>query len=289
MVIKVCALCQQEKNLLKSHLVPAFVIRWLKETSATGYIRNGTNPNRRVQDGVKNELLCWDCEQKFSKAERHFAENVFMKVKNNEPITPDNHLMRYFVISQSWRVAQYFLENHKPLYLEFIPIIEKALEDWRCFLLGAKPDVEFAKHYLMASPFIDDKAILSIDQKINLYLHRQIDAALICPPQEVGVGAYTLLHGMIIYSPINPSHIENPSNSEIFLHTKFDIFSDFGPNVVTDFIMKRARRMSEIDLTVSENQRNMVSSAILSDIERFEKSESFVPAPFTISPKKTEK
>ncbi|MEY4531971.1 MAG: hypothetical protein RLZZ156_2694 [Deinococcota bacterium] len=287
MALEFCALCQLEKDLQESHLIPAFAIRWLKQTSATSHIRNATNPNRRIQDGLTSKLLCWDCEQKFSIAEKHFAENIFMKVKKENPITPDNGLMRYFVVSLSWRVTLYFFNKNKNLYVDFLPIIEKALENWRLYLLGVKPNLEFANHYLWVSPLIDDEAILNLDQKINLYLHRQIDAALISPPQEVGVGAYTLLPGIGIYSPLYPKSIENPSNSKIILDEMFNVFSDFGPNVVTDFILKRARRMSEIDLIASEKQRNIVTSAVLGDLDRFENSESYIPAKFTVALKKS--
>lgn len=74
---EICALCNQESELRESHIIPKFVFDYIKETSATGYLRNVTSINRRLQDGPKRKLLCHDCEQKFSIAEKYFAETVF--------------------------------------------------------------------------------------------------------------------------------------------------------------------------------------------------------------------
>jgi hypothetical protein len=42
-----CALCHNVKELKDSHIIPAFVYRWIKETSATGYLTFSENIDRR--------------------------------------------------------------------------------------------------------------------------------------------------------------------------------------------------------------------------------------------------
>jgi len=49
-----CRLCSRARELQLSHIVPAFVYRWLKDLSGTGFLRFGKNPNRREQDGLKD-------------------------------------------------------------------------------------------------------------------------------------------------------------------------------------------------------------------------------------------
>src|SRR5262245_14566714 len=71
-----CRLCHDEAPLQLSHVLPAFVTRWLRETSV-GHIRMVETPNRRVQDGPKAHLLCTKCEQVFSGWEKAFAERIF--------------------------------------------------------------------------------------------------------------------------------------------------------------------------------------------------------------------
>jgi hypothetical protein len=62
-----CAFCGEHKSLKDSHVLPAFVYRWLRTRSGTGHIRNTENPNRRVQDGLKFPWLCGDCESQFNR------------------------------------------------------------------------------------------------------------------------------------------------------------------------------------------------------------------------------
>jgi hypothetical protein len=73
-----CALCKEERELKQSHITPAFVIRWIKRTRATPYLRSPINTNIPSQDGKKIPLLCADCEQLFSDVEKVFAEKIFI-------------------------------------------------------------------------------------------------------------------------------------------------------------------------------------------------------------------
>jgi len=77
MPISLCRLCRATKELQESHILPGFVFRWKKETSATGYLRFGQQPNLRVQDGVKLHLLCRECERRFNNWETEFANRIF--------------------------------------------------------------------------------------------------------------------------------------------------------------------------------------------------------------------
>jgi hypothetical protein len=69
-----CRLCDSEAELLESHVIPAFVFRFLKQG---GPIRNSRTPNRRVQDGDKEYWLCSSCEGLFNKDETAFATKLF--------------------------------------------------------------------------------------------------------------------------------------------------------------------------------------------------------------------
>jgi len=73
-----CRLCLECPAIENSHVIPSFVFRPIKSDSPTGYFRNPNNPNRRLQDGDKLQLLCPQCEQRFGNAESEFATNVFL-------------------------------------------------------------------------------------------------------------------------------------------------------------------------------------------------------------------
>jgi hypothetical protein len=49
-----------------SHIVQSFAGKWLKESSATGFMRELRAPNERIQDVWKTQLLCRDCAQLLS-------------------------------------------------------------------------------------------------------------------------------------------------------------------------------------------------------------------------------
>jgi len=53
-----CRLCQADADLQLSHILPAFVFRWLRESAGGNPIRNTSTPNLRVQDGLKRYWLC---------------------------------------------------------------------------------------------------------------------------------------------------------------------------------------------------------------------------------------
>src|SRR3954468_11545726 len=78
-----CALCKQPKPLCDSHIIPAFVGKWLKETSATVYLRSALSPDLRQQDLLTKRLLCADCEGRFSGFERLAAERLVLPYMAN--------------------------------------------------------------------------------------------------------------------------------------------------------------------------------------------------------------
>ena len=61
---KPCHLCEKTAVLRKSHVLPAFLFRWLRTSSATGHLRFAENINRRIQDGWKLESYCNDSDMK---------------------------------------------------------------------------------------------------------------------------------------------------------------------------------------------------------------------------------
>jgi len=111
----ICKLCQNEKELMESHIVPSFAFRWLKKTSATGFLRTVLEANKRVEDGRKQKLLCKECEHIFNKSETQFANKVYYPYVEKEldaagvaqgiikEIQYEDWLLR-FIISVHWRL-----------------------------------------------------------------------------------------------------------------------------------------------------------------------------------------
>ena len=71
-----CALCQQNRPLRKSHIIPEFLYRALYEAEIHRYNTFGLDGSPELgleQKGERENLLCDECEQRFSDYERHAA------------------------------------------------------------------------------------------------------------------------------------------------------------------------------------------------------------------------
>lgn len=68
-----CKLCMEEKELHNSHIIPEFLYKTLYDEKHRFYeISTDKNiKNRHIQKGLRERLLCKECEQHFSKNERY--------------------------------------------------------------------------------------------------------------------------------------------------------------------------------------------------------------------------
>jgi hypothetical protein len=116
--IRACALCCKPKELRDSHIVPNFLWKQsgVKAAKKTFALISPTHPKcdePHRQDGLKEYLLCHDCEQQFNRYETYAAGRLFHK---NGPIRrpPDNHFvwegleyrrLKLFQMSILWRMG----------------------------------------------------------------------------------------------------------------------------------------------------------------------------------------
>lgn len=154
-----CALCREIKELQLSHIVPKFIGRYLKQTSI-GNIRSQENPDKPVQDIEKHYMLCHECEERFSAAERYFANTIFYPYKKNKQEKFDyNEQLYYFMTSLSWR----------SLYLDIvdfvregnirIDVLEKMIESekiMRDYLLKKRADIGNIENHIFFFDQIQD-------------------------------------------------------------------------------------------------------------------------------------
>ena len=177
-----CKLCHKETELCNSHIIPSFVSKWMKKTSATGYMRHNENANKRVEDGKKVKLLCNDCEGIFSKYEKEFADNIFYPYVNKElsiegiaqgiiqEISYDSWLLK-FVISVHWRMS---ISNS---WGTLTPKLQQKIDEFkiiaRDFLIGERNDSGLNESHLfflynLASA--DGDFPDNINEHVNRYL-----------------------------------------------------------------------------------------------------------------------
>jgi hypothetical protein len=175
-----CALCKSEESHEESHIIPAFIYRWLKESSPTGFLRNTESPNQRIQDGVKLPLLGSKCEDDFCVLEKKFAETVFNEVHRkgkNELAFEYSDWLSKFCVSISWRTLTYITEKGK---INELPhkqgsLLAEPLEIWRKYLLGEASDIgPFRQHFIILdAPVSGLTAEDLVDMAI--YIKRAVD------------------------------------------------------------------------------------------------------------------
>lgn len=106
----ICALYDEETELLKSHIYPNFVIRYTKNTGSS-YLRNFTEPEKRQQDGPKIPLLGFRAEQEFSQREKWFSETIFKPYLKGKYSLKYNENLYFFTISFLWRIIHLNLRS----------------------------------------------------------------------------------------------------------------------------------------------------------------------------------
>ncbi len=282
--IKKCALCKQERKLCKSHIIPKFYFDWLKKTSATGYLRSAHEPNKRQQDGLKEYLLCADCENIFSKFEKYFADTFFYPYLNDyvdeilidngscEPIQYDENLRR-FALSIQWRHLSVSRVNTLQLYQKNTTLIENIKENWRKYLLNVSSIEPHGETYMILLSNPKNMKILDAPYQ-NGYLLRTCDLTLGENPQnELFVcskfGPFILLTGL------QPQIIPNLLNTRIRKSGKFLRKFELSNDYITKFIFQdRPRLLAEL-YKMSDSQNEKIRKSVFSNLKRAKNSLTF--------------
>ncbi len=173
----ICKLCSKDKELVESHIIPKFIFKWMKETG-TEFLRAGRSPNLRNQDGIKEYLLCNECEQLLGKSEKWFAENIFNPyLKNNQVVFIYEDLLSKFSVSLLWRIlltSDIREQNNKS---RFEKKINEAFIEWKLFLFEGKIPRVYNEIHLLFIP--DEWGASQPHRYISRYFGRDIDGNII--------------------------------------------------------------------------------------------------------------
>lgn len=207
-----CALCRKDKPLQISHIVPSFVGKWLKDSSATGFMRELRAPSERTQDVWKTQLLCRECEQLLSGFETYFAKEIFYPYfeGKNKSLTYDDRFLK-FAVSLSWRLLVLNEENFKKNYPQLLKYSSQAEETWRSYLLGCSLDPGPFEHHIF---FFDQIAEgQNIPTDFQWYTLRTVDSTVVGNNEKALV--YSKLPSIMIVSAIHPANLEGWNNTKI--------------------------------------------------------------------------
>lgn len=278
----ICKLCEKESHLQKSHLYPKFVVKWIKETSMNGYLRNQVDINRRQQDGPKYDWFCRDCEQILSQAEKRFSENVFKpyttavdsgKFSNIFPATLSGEYILRFVIGLQLR-SVLAVDDFERLSQEQRAKISKFMSHWRKFLLGKSPKTGECESHILLLTTTKDVMVKGntrdFPPNINRYLVRSLDNTILFSDDGEYLGVYTKLGPMAFYTSIIPRRVKGLENTKIAMKentlTRPQIFGD---ECITNFIwFDRPLEVESVKGDISEKQSNVISDSMKKDPEK---------------------
>lgn len=279
-MIKICRLCQSEREVKLSHIVPRFVLEWLFNTSP-GYLRNASNPNLRIQDGIKSELLCEDCEQRLSKWEKAFAENIFKPLHESHgktAIFPYNDWAMKFAVSVSWRV----LSHIKQLGLSHFSEKQKksadrALETWAEFLLNNRDDLGPYEQHMLFFDVIERHNFQDLSPYMNRYLLRTVDMDVICSENSALV--YSKMGRIALFGVISGSNTKNWKGTKM-LAKEGVLGNDCQISInIYEYINDRSNRVAQSLAGISPKQRGKIDSMLRKELQdgpdKLAKSEPF--------------
>ena len=163
--IAFCALCNERKELQDSHIIPEFLFKPMYDMKHRFHVYNvkGKTERKFSQKGIREKLLCRDCEQKFGKYEKYVSdffdgrtEAISEKINNMVVVSPvDSKLLRLFLLSILWRSGvsnhEFFRQVSLGVHAETLRqmLLDEAVEPlWRygCFvtapLLNGEPQFD---------------------------------------------------------------------------------------------------------------------------------------------------
>ena len=200
-----CALYGLESDLKNSHIIPKFVFDYLKSTGSK-YMRTYEEPNKRVQDGPKEYLLCEKAEQDFSRRERWFANNIFFPYLKKEKTTFEyDENFAYFMISVLWRVL--IDQNKHPSVMtdEKLDFLKDVQNEWKLFLSNFQFPINFNDLNIFVTDRVESHNTEGVN--VDLYFSRVIDATIITDNDYKTVAVYVKFLRFMIWSVVkgNPN------------------------------------------------------------------------------------
>jgi hypothetical protein len=200
-----CALCKSDKPLVESHIIPQFVFDRIKKNSPTGFLRGGIwQVNLRRQDGDKPKMLCEDCEQRFSEAEKNFAEKVFEPYHESGTTSfTYGPWLSYFISSVNWRTLHLNnigFHSEKKLTNDALSVLDDAETMLADFLLEKRSDIgDMENHILPMFEITDADSPL---KEPNFYIRVSALDYTFVDPANNGFYVCANLAGVLIFTVI---------------------------------------------------------------------------------------
>jgi hypothetical protein len=267
----ICKLCGANAPLIFGHIIPAFVIRWLKKTSATGHFRSlGTG--ERVQEGEREYLLCANCEQRLGRFEKQFSEQIFLPYqKHPQPqvFAYEEWLLR-FVVSLHWRVLALYPNASSAV----AQACAAAAEEWRQYLLEQSPNPGTAEFHIY---FVDvvSHSTFELPKKFNWYMARSIDASAMYKDHG-DAGVYVKLPRIITVSFIKLQNQRDKwQGTKLAARGTLTIPQQVYIPIFSQLLLERAKLLDAAPPMLTARQKQKIERQAKTQPEMIRNSDSF--------------
>ena len=270
-----CKLCLNSDDLKHSHVLPRFLGKYLKNTSATGYLMAIDTEGRpsRGQDLYKTKLLCSGCEAILNEAEIFFANTIFYPFQHRTlgTIPIDERLSR-FAVSVSLRALWIMQFAQHPLVARWQKELKELEIEWRSYLLNSQNFVKGhnSHHILLCDENLlavgvrnSPNLIYSVMRTSAYYLFEKFDKAYV----------FANLAGVQVISMISPVELPVSRGTQVYPEQTFGVVTPpgIGWGGYYQNLLGLARELDAASSRLSEAQKERIDRAM--NTERAAKSE----------------
>ncbi|QGX93401.1 hypothetical protein EI982_00740 (plasmid) [Haloplanus rallus] len=208
-----CRLCRNDRDLQQSHIIPRFVIKWLKQSGATPFLRGAEDPDTRIQD-KKEQLLCSECEQRLGDWEQRFASHIFYPVIRQQTTEFEyDTWLQQFAMSLAWRVLVSSFTDFDAWSSEEQAALEAAEQDWRAILNGDQPLTTATRSHHIILMGETESVHGDVPEDWEFYAARGIDATVVTVND--GIHIYTKFPQMYFLSCVDPPTVDGLDRTHI--------------------------------------------------------------------------
>jgi hypothetical protein len=268
-----CAFCGKHGELRDSHIIPACIVRYHKDTSPTGYLRSSENPKLRKQDGPKLHLLCGKCEVDFSVWENDYSQKLFLPFHENPAGTFDYRKWHLLCVSSIiFRVIASAIKrkNLSDLSPKRSELLDDCLRAHWAFLRGLTDHPGTFSVHLLPLDVIDETN-LRVPSNFNRYLLRNLEQRHYWT-EETGHILIKMCRFLYLVPILDPQSEKIGRrigvNRGSVMPGRF-----FCGQLVLQMLFEGARESAAFDAAIPQHQQVKIEAAIRSNPGRYLQSE----------------
>ncbi|WLR52488.1 hypothetical protein LC040_06180 [Bacillus tianshenii] len=275
-----CALCNKDTTLELSHIIPKFVYRSMKKNSPTGNMRLMSEPNRKIQDGDKQQMLCGECEDLFNQDETTFANTIYHKYQSGTLQEFEyGPWFNRFITSVNWRnlyldiIGFVSEQNIDPFRLDVLIHAEKVM---RGYLLGESQDLRDIENHVFFFNPIETASEDMADLNLHTVFGGSVFGYTFISHDHDSYYVFLNLQGLVLVTIIKSARQESWNNTLVHKEGRFDpnkpqhitspLFSEF------EYLAQERKKSME---QMSNKQREKIIEGIKKDPERFKNSKAY--------------